>query len=535
MQYYNLTEVIVDTGFGHTSGEAFSLALLLSNPIIDVKLIVLTSQDPKREFPLLLRFLSSMRREDIPVALGEGDGSYSLSGLAYEGRVFASAFEAYASLLPRMKRPEILCLGAVASLQAARPFLFQCHATLLLSSFASKEAFTKKDFAFDPRVDVISVSKEVEKKVYFSEEETNKILASNSLTAQALHEYLSLPDIDSTFGEVASAYALSFPQNFDFSLDEVEGSEITFAGSFHKSQAMKEVSMNLLVQNGGRQKDLQVVEQKGRFRISYPSLEASESLYVYETGWEKHRPGDHYGPTQRDVYFLHLVLQGKGTMEIEKEEIPIKEGDLFIIPAGLTTRIEADPADPYEYFWVGFGGKDASRLVESCGFSKGNGYSVKPLDFESLRVEFRLLASVQSRGPGTSYWLLGHLYLILSMLAFERPSQNPGKKNYVKEGIAYMNENFASGIKVSDVAKHIAVDRTYFFRRFKEEIGMSPQDYLVSLRVEKAKEYLRSTAKPIATIGYLVGYPNYISFLKIFAKKTGMSPSEFRGKKEKLS
>ena len=121
------------------------------------------------------------------------------------------------------------------------------------------------------------------------------------------------------------------------------------------------------------------------------------------------------------------------------------------------------------------------------------------------------------------------------MLAFERPSQNPGKKNYVKEGIAYMNENFASGIKVSDVAKHIAVDRTYFFRRFKEEIGMSPQDYLVSLRVEKAKEYLRSTAKPIATIGYLVGYPNYISFLKIFAKKTGMSPSEFRGKKEKLS
>lgn len=532
MQYYNLTEAIIDMDFGHSKGEAFALALLLSNPILDVKLIVLTSKTPRTSFPMLLRFLSSLRREDIPVALGEGDGSYSPEGLSYGGRIFPSAFDAYASMLPRMKRPEVLCLGSASTLQAARPFLCQCHATLLLSSFASKEAFAKKDLAFDPRIDVISITEAVESKAYFSQEETKTILSSGSPAGIALSEYLQKEDLDPTFGEVASAYALAFPQNFDFALRELEGSEITFAGSFHKSQAMKEVSVNLLLQDGVRQNDLQVVEQKNRFRISYPSLEASESLYVYETGWEKHRPGDHYGPTQRDVYFLHLVLNGKGRMEIGKREIPIKAGDLFIIPAGVTTKIEADHQDPYEYYWVGFGGKDAAKLVESCGFSTENGYSVKPLDFESLRVEFRLLSNVQSRGPGTSYWLLGHLYLILSMLAFERPGQGNAKKNYVKEAIQYMNENFSSGIKVSDVSRHISVDRTYFFRRFKEEVGMSPQDYLLSLRVEKAKELLRSTTKPIATIGYLVGYPNYISFLKIFAKKTGQSPSQYRGKKD---
>ena len=85
-----------------------------------------------------------------------------------------------------------------------------------------------------------------------------------------------------------------------------------------------------------------------------------------------------------------------------------------------------------------------------------------------------------------------------------------------------------AGISVNDVADYIGIERTYFFRLFKKQMGMSPQDYLINLKMEKTKVLLKDSKKSIKEIAYSVGYTNYVSFVKIFKEKTGISPSEFR-------
>lgn len=93
-----------------------------------------------------------------------------------------------------------------------------------------------------------------------------------------------------------------------------------------------------------------------------------------------------------------------------------------------------------------------------------------------------------------------------------------------------MDEEFSSGISISEVAKKIHVERTYFFRRFKKEIGVSPSDYLLGVRLEKAKDLLRNSNLSIASIAKAVGYNNYVTFTESFAKKMGLRPSEYRKK-----
>ena len=68
----------------------------------------------------------------------------------------------------------------------------------------------------------------------------------------------------------------------------------------------------------------------------------------------------------------------------------------------------------------------------------------------------------------------------------------------------------------------------WFIRCFKRYMGMTPLQYVTSIRITKAKDLLKNTAFTIQEVGRLVGYENPLYFSRIFKKQTGHSPSEYR-------
>ncbi|HSQ41491.1 MAG TPA: AraC family transcriptional regulator [Fibrobacteraceae bacterium] len=94
--------------------------------------------------------------------------------------------------------------------------------------------------------------------------------------------------------------------------------------------------------------------------------------------------------------------------------------------------------------------------------------------------------------------------------------------------LEYVEEHFAEELPLSRLAEIACLSPAHFCRNFKKLTGFTTRDYLMNLRVRKAKEQLRETDRPVAEIGGSVGFPDSNYFSRVFRKSVGCSPKEFR-------
>lgn len=120
--------------------------------------------------------------------------------------------------------------------------------------------------------------------------------------------------------------------------------------------------------------------------------------------------------------------------------------------------------------------------------------------------------------------MLNHL-LILS-------SQEAGKRNDTPQNIQflmkYMENNYAEHLTLDYLASFANMNKFYLSKEFKKYTGFSPNDYLISLRINQAKTLLKTSSLPASKIAHQVGIHDLNNFTNLFKKKTGMTPIQFR-------
>jgi transcriptional regulator GlxA family with amidase domain len=92
----------------------------------------------------------------------------------------------------------------------------------------------------------------------------------------------------------------------------------------------------------------------------------------------------------------------------------------------------------------------------------------------------------------------------------------------------WLEERFAQDVKISDLAKALAVSQQTLLRHFDRHLNTTPRDYVRRLRVESAQRLLVRTSRPVEQIAALVGYEDVNSFREVFRKLTGTSASGYR-------
>jgi two-component system, response regulator YesN len=102
------------------------------------------------------------------------------------------------------------------------------------------------------------------------------------------------------------------------------------------------------------------------------------------------------------------------------------------------------------------------------------------------------------------------------------------KLNYVKH---YIERNYDKKISLNDAAREVYLSPKYLSRIFKENTGMKFNDYKLSVKINKAKEMLENKSHNINEISFEMGYQNTESFIKIFKKFTGYTPTEYNNNK----
>jgi two-component system response regulator YesN len=103
-------------------------------------------------------------------------------------------------------------------------------------------------------------------------------------------------------------------------------------------------------------------------------------------------------------------------------------------------------------------------------------------------------------------------------------------KGIIRQAKKIIEEKYAENLSVNDIAKEVFLTNTYLCFLFKQETGMTINEYLIDVRIRAAKAMLDNANNKIYDVAFAVGYKSVSYFTRLFAKTTGITPSEYRGK-----
>ncbi|WP_342533737.1 AraC family transcriptional regulator [Lysinibacillus sp. FSL K6-0057] len=125
------------------------------------------------------------------------------------------------------------------------------------------------------------------------------------------------------------------------------------------------------------------------------------------------------------------------------------------------------------------------------------------------------------------YQLLNEIFMQL-----DQDSVDIQKLNVSSQIKAYLEQNYAKPLTLESIAKALRYSPSHLSIQFKQQIGYSPIEYLIQLRIEKASILLEKTNASLRDIAMGVGYSDVYYFSRLFKKRVGVSPTKFRQKKQ---
>ncbi len=158
--------------------------------------------------------------------------------------------------------------------------------------------------------------------------------------------------------------------------------------------------------------------------------------------------------------------------------------------------------------------KEINQLAERIVIEDSDNRYAKDLMIHTLSVELMITLARAIRGEWEENLRV----------------KNGKAKELVAIAKQYMDENFDQGITVSEAASYVFLSQGYFTRAFRDDTGISPMNYLMKKRIEKACKLLQNNEIKVSAISLQSGFSSPQRFNVAFRKQMGMTPMEYRKK-----
>ena len=240
-----------------------------------------------------------------------------------------------------------------------------------------------------------------------------------------------------------------------------------------------------------------------------------------------------------DDYYLIYISKGRGTFESsETNSFEICAGTCFFLFPGVWHRYKPNFDSGWEEYWVGFKGQYPKHIMEQGFFDKKKPFIYIGLNEEMQRLFRKLLDSVKSSSPGYQQIISGVTLEILGLINSISLNKDTGSDisgKSVAKAKFRMQESIENPIGIDELLDEIPMSYSKFRQVFKRATGLSPNQYYLDIRLNKAKELLTATSLSINEIAYHTGFESIFYFSKLFKKKNGISPKDYRACKQVLS
>ena len=233
-------------------------------------------------------------------------------------------------------------------------------------------------------------------------------------------------------------------------------------------------------------------------------------------------------------YLFFIVTNGSGIVKYNDSTYEVHTGDCVFINC-MNAYEHTSSADLWTLKWVHFYGSNMDAIYEK--YKERGGKVVftvpSPKEIENLIDEIHVIAD------SSSYLRDMEIHEKLSSLLLhimkeswdeEEAEASSEKRKDIRDIREYLDQNFDKDIKLDDLADKYNISKYYLSHIFKEQYGTSINNYVISLRITRAKHFLRFTDMTTTEVANRLGYDDANYFIRLFKKIENITPGQYRKK-----
>lgn len=264
------------------------------------------------------------------------------------------------------------------------------------------------------------------------------------------------------------------------------------------------------------------------YNLFLPDSNSSAPIIVENIGITHPNPRYRILRKSTNYFVFEYVISGKGYLETGNRKYALEAGDVYILEPGQPHCYYSDSDEPFEKIWINFFSDFFIDVFRRFNISGINHFPKS--DCSAYFEELYNLTKISNRSEDICYQACSILFRIICYIA------DPIRRNMDISATAatikkQLDASLYSNIMIKDLENLVHLSKSQLIREFQKHYNATPYNYLLTQKINVAKQLLLTTDLNLQEISNRLAFSDPHYFSRIFKKKVGISPKEFRGRK----
>ena len=238
-----------------------------------------------------------------------------------------------------------------------------------------------------------------------------------------------------------------------------------------------------------------------------------------------------------DSFALVYISHGRGKFESRQSgQVNIESGCAFLLFPGAWHRYAPDPKTGWHEHWIGFDGDMARRWLKDRFISARKPVFKVYAEDAVLATFTHAMQAARNSRPALQQILAGATASLLGLFYSAQQTHQDAailRPSAIESAITRIHAGFALDLDMKAIAQESGVSYSWFRSSFAAHTGLSPHQYLLELRLVRARNLLAETKLSVKRIALETGFQDEHYFSRFFRQKMNSSPSQWRQRRRR--